>query len=98
MTAAMSYFPCTSSQSGCSERAKNEFWSLLDEKTAEVPSQDVIVVAGDLNGHVGAAKDRYSCHGGLDFGSRNTDGERVLEYAESYDLTIVLFIHQISET
>ncbi|VDO19305.1 unnamed protein product [Heligmosomoides polygyrus] len=60
--------------------------SLLDEKTAKVPSQDVIIVAGDLNGHVGAAKDGYGCHGGLGFGSRNADGERILEYAESHDL------------
>ncbi|VDO96955.1 unnamed protein product [Heligmosomoides polygyrus] len=31
----------------------------------------------------------YSCHGGFGFGSRNADGERILEYAESHDLTIV---------
>ncbi|VDP31670.1 unnamed protein product [Heligmosomoides polygyrus] len=36
--------------------AKDEFWSLLDEKRAEVPLQDVIIVAGDLNGHVGARR------------------------------------------
>ncbi|VDP30052.1 unnamed protein product [Heligmosomoides polygyrus] len=63
--------------------------SLLDEKTAEVPSKDVIIVAGDLNGHVGATKGGYSCHGGFGYGSRNADGERLLEYAESYNLTIV---------
>ncbi|VDO72001.1 unnamed protein product [Heligmosomoides polygyrus] len=43
----------------------------------------------DLNGHVGAAKDGYSCHGGFGYGSRNPDGERILEYAESHSLTIV---------
>ncbi|VDP08946.1 unnamed protein product [Heligmosomoides polygyrus] len=42
---------------GCSEQTKDEFWSLLDEKTAEVPSEDMVVVVGDLNGHV----DGYSC-------------------------------------
>ncbi|VDP40601.1 unnamed protein product [Heligmosomoides polygyrus] len=56
---------------------------------AEVPSQDMIVVASDLNGHVGAAKDGYSCHGGFGYGSRNANGERILEYADSHDLTIV---------
>ncbi|VDO19158.1 unnamed protein product [Heligmosomoides polygyrus] len=69
-------FSAYAPQSGCSERAKDEFWSLLDEKTAEV-----VIVAGDLNGHVGAAKDGYGC-GGLGFGSRNAGGERILEYAE----------------
>ncbi|VDO62965.1 unnamed protein product [Heligmosomoides polygyrus] len=73
----------------CSDQAKDEFWNLLDEKTAEVPSKDVIIVAGHLNGHVGAAKDGYSCHGGFGFGSRNPDGERIHEYAESHNLTIV---------
>ncbi|VDO88877.1 unnamed protein product [Heligmosomoides polygyrus] len=33
-------------QSGCSDQAKEEFWSLLDEKTAKIPPKDVIIVAG----------------------------------------------------
>ncbi|VDO19673.1 unnamed protein product [Heligmosomoides polygyrus] len=83
------FFSAYAPQTGCSDQAKDEFWNLLDEKTAEVPSKDVIIVAGDLNGHVGAAKDGYSCHGGFGYGSRNPDGERILEYAESHSLTIV---------
>ncbi|VDO66540.1 unnamed protein product [Heligmosomoides polygyrus] len=63
--------------------------SIWNEKTAEVPSKDVIIVAGDLNGHVDAAKDGYSCHGGFGYGSRNPDGERIPEYGESHSLTIV---------
>ncbi|VDO92280.1 unnamed protein product [Heligmosomoides polygyrus] len=65
------------------------FFSLLDEKTAELPSKDVIIVAGDLNGHVGATKDGCSCHGGFGNGSGNADDERILDYAESQSLTIV---------
>ncbi|VDO83020.1 unnamed protein product [Heligmosomoides polygyrus] len=65
------------------------FGACYDENTAEVPSLDVMIVAGDLNGHVGATKDGYCCHGGFGYGSRNVDGERILEYAESHDLTIV---------
>ncbi|XGW10231.1 hypothetical protein V3C99_012037 [Haemonchus contortus] len=76
-------------QAGCSEQTKDKFWNLLDEKTAEVPLQEALVVAGDLNGHVGATKDGYSCHGGFGYGSRNTDGERILEYADSHNLVIV---------
>ncbi|VDP05365.1 unnamed protein product [Heligmosomoides polygyrus] len=83
------FFSAYAPQTGCSDQAKEEFWNLLDEKTAEVPPKDVIIVAGDLNGHVGDAKDRYSCHGGFGYGSRNVDGERILEYAESHNLTIV---------
>ncbi|VDP11981.1 unnamed protein product [Heligmosomoides polygyrus] len=43
-------------QTGCSERDKDEFWSLPVENTADVPSLDVIVDAGDPNGHDGAKK------------------------------------------
>ncbi|VDO77669.1 unnamed protein product [Heligmosomoides polygyrus] len=52
---------------GCSEQTK-EFKSLLDDRTAEMPLQDMVVVAGDPNGHVGAVKAGYSCHGGLVMG------------------------------
>ncbi|VDO99442.1 unnamed protein product [Heligmosomoides polygyrus] len=56
------FFSAYAPQSGCSDH-------LLDEKTAEVPSKDVIIVAGDLNEHVGATKDgySYSCHGGFGY-------------------------------
>nr|CDJ83061.1 Retrotransposon and Integrase domain containing protein [Haemonchus contortus] len=44
---------------------------------------------GDLNGHVYATKDGHSCHGSFGYGSRNTDGERILEFADSHHLAIV---------
>ncbi|VDO88007.1 unnamed protein product [Haemonchus placei] len=71
-------FSAYAPQTGCSEQTTDKYWNLLDEKTAEAPSQEDIVVAGDLNGHVGATKDGYSWHGGFGYGSRNTDGERIL--------------------
>ncbi|VDO23047.1 unnamed protein product [Heligmosomoides polygyrus] len=60
------FFSAYAPQTGCSEQTKDGFWSLLDEKTAEISSQDMVVVAGDLSGHVGATKDGYSCHDGLE--------------------------------
>ncbi|VDO73774.1 unnamed protein product [Heligmosomoides polygyrus] len=70
---ASRFFSAYAPQTGCSDQAKDEFWNLLDEKTAEVPSKDVIIVAGDLNGHIVATKGGYSCHGGFGYGSRNAD-------------------------
>ncbi|XGW10968.1 hypothetical protein V3C99_012455, partial [Haemonchus contortus] len=32
---------------------------------------------------------KHYCHGGFGYGSRNTDGERILEYADSHNLVIV---------
>ncbi|VDP01144.1 unnamed protein product [Heligmosomoides polygyrus] len=92
------FFSAYALQTGCSEQTKDEFWSLLDEKTAEVPSKDVIIVAGDLNRHVGATKDGYSCHGGFGCESRNADGERILDYEESHSLTIVNTVFRKRDT
>ena len=61
---------------------------MSSEKTAEVDDQDFVLIAGDLNGHIGADKEGYACHGGFGFGTRNSDGERILEYATSHDLVI----------
>uniref|UniRef100_A0A183GT88 Endo/exonuclease/phosphatase domain-containing protein n=1 Tax=Heligmosomoides polygyrus TaxID=6339 RepID=A0A183GT88_HELPZ len=62
-------------------------FSLINTTLKKFTEEDTVLVdKGDLNGHVGAAKDGYSCHG---YGSRNADGERILEYADSHDLTIV---------
>ncbi|VDP08611.1 unnamed protein product [Heligmosomoides polygyrus] len=61
------FFSAYAPQTGCSKETKDEFWSLLDENTAGVPSQDMVVVAGDIIGHVGATKDGYICHDGFGF-------------------------------
>ncbi|EYB93756.1 hypothetical protein Y032_0179g731 [Ancylostoma ceylanicum] len=83
------HFASYAPQTGCCEQMKDDFWMLLDEKTAEVPMEDIIVAAADFNGHVGAAKDGYRCHGGFGYGTRNDYGERILEYADSHDLFIM---------
>ncbi|VDO81410.1 unnamed protein product [Heligmosomoides polygyrus] len=72
------FFSAYAPQTGCSDQTKEEFWSPLDEKTARVPTRDVTIVGGDL----GAAKGGYSWF-------RNADGERILKYAESLNLTVV---------
>ncbi|EYB87839.1 hypothetical protein Y032_0256g356 [Ancylostoma ceylanicum] len=41
------------------------------------------------NGHIGVAKDGYRCHGGFGCGTRNDDGERILENADSHELVII---------
>ncbi|EYC44370.1 hypothetical protein Y032_0463g1909 [Ancylostoma ceylanicum] len=82
------FFSAYAPQSGCSDNVKNDFWALIDEKTAAVPSEDTVIIAGDLNGHVGVTNDGYRCHGGFGYGVRNDDGERILDYAESHNLII----------
>uniref|UniRef100_A0A914X850 Endonuclease/exonuclease/phosphatase domain-containing protein n=1 Tax=Plectus sambesii TaxID=2011161 RepID=A0A914X850_9BILA len=76
-------------QVGCSAEEKEAFWESLD---ALLPSfQDVkhLIIGGDLNGHVGAARDGYeTVHGGCGFGTRNPEGGAVLDAAVAYDLAI----------
>ncbi|VDP32466.1 unnamed protein product [Heligmosomoides polygyrus] len=38
------FFSAYAPHNACSDQAKDEFRSLLDEKTAEVPSRDAIIV------------------------------------------------------
>ncbi|VDO49835.1 unnamed protein product [Haemonchus placei] len=47
------------------EQTKDKSWNLLDKKTAEIPLKEAIVVASDLNDHVGATKDGFSSHAGF---------------------------------
>ena len=44
--------------------------------TGSTPALELIVVGGDLNGHIGANVDAYDgVHGGYGFRERNADGE-----------------------
>jgi len=43
----------------------------------------MVVFAGDMNGHIRSTNVGYDgTHGGFGYGSRNTDGSRILEFAD----------------
>ena len=44
------------------------------------PKQDSIFIGSDMNNHVGRDSDRY---GGMGFGTRNAEGERILEFGDA---------------
>ena len=49
----------------------------------------MVVFAGDMNGHVESSNAGYDgTHGGFGYGSRNTDGTRILEFADGLNLVI----------
>jgi len=57
----------------------------------------MIVLAGDMNGHVGSSNVGYDAtHAGLGYGDRNADGSRILESADGLNLVIcnILFMKQ----
>jgi hypothetical protein len=54
-----------------------------------VPSSEKLFIGGDLNGHVGTSRVGYEAvHGGFGFGSRNQEGEEVLDFAIAFDMML----------
>nr|GEV11295.1 hypothetical protein [Tanacetum cinerariifolium] len=62
-------------QVGLSDADKKRFWDALDEMVRECPTNQRLIIGGDLNGHIGAAANGYAeVHGGFGFGDRNEEG------------------------
>lgn len=81
-------FSAYAPQTGQSESAKDTFWEMLDSNTRKIPAEDYLIIAGDLNGHVGQRAEGNQCHGGNGYGQRNKDGERIVDFSDSHDLII----------
>ena len=76
-------------QVGRSTVEKEEFYGVLGKVLSETSTIESIFVCGDMNGHVGKEADGYhGVHGGNGFGSRNMEGELLLEFACAMDLVI----------
>ncbi|KAK6764329.1 hypothetical protein RB195_024595 [Necator americanus] len=76
-------------QMGCGEKEKACFWEDLEQYVQSLEGEEVLLIGGDFNGHVGSRKDGFeSCHDGYGYEARNDDGLRILEYAVASDLII----------
>ena len=74
-------------ETGRSAEEIDSFWDQMISVTGSVPASELIVVGGDLNGHVGTNVDGYDgVHGGYGFGERRADGERILEFCDAVEL------------
>jgi len=85
--------------SGKPEEEKENFWNELFHLVRCMPQNEMVVLAGDMNGHVGSNCVGYDgTHGGYRFGDRNADGSRILEFADGLNLVIcnTLFMKQES--
>jgi len=59
----------------------------------------MVVLAGDMNGHVGSSNAGYDgTLGGFGYGDSNADGSRILEFADGLNFVIcnTLFMKQES--
>jgi len=65
-----------------------------------IPQNEMAVLAGDMNGHVGSSNVGYDAtHRGFGHGDRNADGSRILEFADGLNLRVcnTLFMKQESQ-
>ncbi|GKB31771.1 craniofacial development protein 2 [Tanacetum coccineum] len=63
-------------QLGLGEAEKKSFWDSLDDLFRECSTtQEQLIIAGDLNGHIRAEADEFlSVHGGFGYEVRNEEG------------------------
>jgi len=86
--------------SGKPEEENENFWNASFYLVSCILQNEMVVLAGDMNGHVGSNCVSYDgTHGGYMFGDRNADGSRILEFADGLNLVIcnTLFMKQKSK-
>jgi hypothetical protein len=75
-------------QIGLNESVKMQFWEELDALVSSVSISEKLFI-GDLNEHVGSIRVGFEeVHGGFGYGSRNQEGEGILNFALAYDLIV----------
>jgi hypothetical protein len=76
-------------QIGLNESVKMQFWEELDTLVSSVPISEKLFIRGNLNGHIGSNRVGFDgVHGGFGYGSRNQEGEGILNFALAYDLIV----------
>ena len=82
------YAPQT--ETGLSTEEKDAFYDQVVSIVAAVPEDEMLLLGGDLNGHVGQQSTGFEdVHGGYGYGEQNQDGVRILDFCLSNKRTIV---------
>ena len=76
-------------QVGCTDEEKDEFWDLLCEVTRKIPYEEVLWIAGDLNGHIGGKSLDEGVIGRYGVGTRNEGGDRIVDFAIARNMAVV---------
>jgi hypothetical protein len=86
-------------QIGFNESVKMQFWEELGALVSSVPISEKLFIGGDLNRHVCSTRVGFDgVHRGFGYGSRNQEGEGILNFALGYDLIVAntLFRKRVS--
>ena len=73
---------------GCTDEEKDEFWDLLCEVTRKIPYEEVLWIAGDLNGHIGGKSLGEGVIGRYGIGTRNEGSDRVVDFATARSIAV----------
>ena len=75
--------------SGKLEEEKENFGNEVFHLVSCIPQNEMVVLAGDMNGHVGSSNVGYDGKsGGFGYGDGNRDGSRILKFADGLNLVI----------
>jgi len=89
--------------SGKLEEEKESFWNEVFHLVSCIPQNEMVVLAGDMNGHAGSSNVgqdmKDGTHVSLGYGDRNADGSSILEFADRLNLVIcnTMFMKQESQ-
>ena len=76
-------------QANLSEFEKDRFYQILQCVVSKIPASEQRIVCGDWNGHIGSQSTGFEeVHGDQAIGKRNTEGERILEFAFANELVV----------
>lgn len=76
-------------QTGCEEAEKAVFWEQVNGELADIPRQEELWIGRDFNGHVRSDNTgKEDVIGKYGFGTRNEEGETLIDFALSMDLAI----------
>ena len=77
-------------QVGRTPQEKAEFWERFEDELGQIPVSEVILVGGDVNGHIGDENIGYEeVMGSYGYGTRNDEGETVLDICKFHRLRIL---------
>ena len=68
-----------------SAEEKDDFWDSFIIVLSGIPKQESIFIGRNMNCHVGRYVDGY---GGMGFGTRNAEGERILEFGDAVGMVV----------
>ena len=77
--------PAYAPQVGLSAEEKDDSWDSFIIVLSGIPEQESIFIGSNMNGHVG--RDAYG-YGGMGIGTRNSEGERILEFGDAVGLVV----------